>query len=68
VALIREATTSSAIVSLADRSATDATTFRSLFGNASVEYPANVDQMPLSLIAKLEWNVIEMLLRKILQE
>lgn len=70
VALLREATTSSAVVSLAERAATENrhTSGKSkFFGNVAVKYPENVQKMSLADIAVLEWDVIEKLLRQRLE-
>ncbi|KFY23224.1 hypothetical protein V493_05986 [Pseudogymnoascus sp. VKM F-4281 (FW-2241)] len=67
IALLREATTSSALVSLAERSAKGLQTGTlSAFGNIEIEYPNDVSNMSLSAVGEIEWHAIEALLRKVL--
>jgi hypothetical protein len=66
--LLREATTSSALVSLAERSAKGLQTGAlSVFGNIEIEYPKDVSNMSLSAVGEIEWHAIEALLRKVLE-
>ncbi|KFY65264.1 hypothetical protein V496_02688 [Pseudogymnoascus sp. VKM F-4515 (FW-2607)] len=68
IALLREATTSSALVSLAERSAKGLQTGPlSAFGNIEIEYPKDISNMSLSAVGEIEWHVIEALLRKVLE-
>ncbi|OBT42357.1 hypothetical protein VE00_06472 [Pseudogymnoascus sp. WSF 3629] len=68
IALLREATTSSALVSLAERSAKGLQTGAlSVFGNIEIEYPKDVSNMSLSAVGEIEWHAIEALLRKVLE-
>ncbi|KFY88194.1 hypothetical protein V500_06476 [Pseudogymnoascus sp. VKM F-4518 (FW-2643)] len=68
IALLREATTSSALVSLAERSAKGLQTGAlSAFGNIEIEYPKDVTNMSLSAVGEIEWHAIEALLRKVLE-
>jgi hypothetical protein len=69
MALLREATTSSAVVSLAERAAgVSEQKLPNVFGNIQVDYPCPAHTMTLSMAAQAEWNAIEALLRKILQK
>jgi hypothetical protein len=68
IALLREATTSSALVSLAERSAKGLQTSpSSVFGNVEIEYPKDIANMSLSAVGEIEWHAIEALLRKVLE-
>ncbi|OBT68346.1 hypothetical protein VE03_02897 [Pseudogymnoascus sp. 23342-1-I1] len=68
IALLREATTSSALVSLAERSAKGLQTGAlSAFGNIEIEYPKDLSSMSLSAVGEIEWHAIEALLRKVLE-
>ncbi|KFY50332.1 hypothetical protein V495_00307 [Pseudogymnoascus sp. VKM F-4514 (FW-929)] len=68
IALLREATTSSALVSLAERSAKGLQTGAlSAFGNVEIEYPKDISNMSLSAVGEIEWHAIEALLRKVLE-
>ena len=67
MALLREATTSSALISLADQSARgQQKKRRSPFGDVKIDYPADLATMSLAAVGRLEWDVIEQLLRKVL--
>jgi hypothetical protein len=66
VALIREYTTSSDQLSLAERSARGLQ-MPGAFGFMSVHYPENLQQMTFAEVAAIEWNFVEQLLRAILQ-
>lgn len=67
MALLREATTLPGKVSLAER-ASNEVQIPLVFGNMGIEYPANVQQMTFAQVARIEWTVIERLLRKILED
>jgi hypothetical protein len=67
MALIREATTLPSKVSLAER-ASNGVQIPLVFGNMGIEYPANVQQMTFAQVARIEWPVIERLLRKTLED
>ncbi|KFY15727.1 hypothetical protein V492_01799 [Pseudogymnoascus sp. VKM F-4246] len=68
IALLREATTSSALVTLAERSAKGLQTGAlSAFGNIEIDYPKDVSNMSLSAVGEIEWHAIEALLRKVLE-
>lgn len=68
IALLREATTSSALVSLAERSAKGQQgSPLSAFGDINIEYPQDVSHMSLAAVGEIEWHAIEALLRKVLQ-
>lgn len=67
MALLREATTSSALVTLAERVNSFAdNSFPNVFGNIQIEYPIPVEDMTFSMIARVEWDVLEGLLRRVL--
>lgn len=67
MALIREATTSSAVVSLAEQAAQgQQTKLASPFGNMKIEYLDDVANMSLSDVGAIEWHAIEAVFRKIL--
>lgn len=68
IALLREATTSSALVSLAEQSAKGQMGPLSAFGSIKIEYPPDVSQMSLADVGKMEWHEIEALLRKVLPQ
>lgn len=66
-ALLREATTSVKILSLADMAESKSpTTSPSIFGSLKIDYPDNVELLSISEVARIEWEVIEELLRKVL--
>ncbi|KAI9791359.1 MAG: hypothetical protein M1835_000376 [Candelina submexicana] len=66
-ACLRQATTSSALVSLAELSLRGAHGAVSRpFGNVTVSWPANKENMTMAAAAALEWGVVENLLRKVL--
>ena len=67
--LLREATVSSAVISLAERSTTvNVARSPSIFGRINIRYPVSFEKMTIAAIAKIEWDEIERLLRKVLQE
>ncbi len=70
MALLREATTSSALVPLAERSAIDFSfsKFPSAFGNIRIDYGAKVQQLSFAEVEKMEWDAIEQLLQRYLSE
>lgn len=69
IALLREATTSSALVSLAEQSAKGQQTGPlSAFGHIKIEYPQDVSHMSLVAVGEIEWHAIEALLRKVLPQ
>ncbi|KAI9721267.1 MAG: hypothetical protein M1812_002429 [Candelaria pacifica] len=66
-ACLREATTSSALVSLAEISLSRASeAVASPFGNVTVPWPTNKESMTMAAAAAVEWGVVENLLRKVL--
>lgn len=67
MALLREATTLPGKVTLAER-ASNEVAVPLVFGNMGIEYPANVQQMTFAQVARIEWTVIERLLRKTLED
>lgn len=67
MALLREATTLPGKVSLAERASNEAQ-IPLVFGNMGIEYPDNVQQMTFAQVARIEWTVIERLLRKALED
>ncbi len=67
MALLREATSSSGVLSLAEQSrAGGQTRTLNAFGDVHIEYPADVSKMSLADVGAIEWNMVEALLRKIL--
>ncbi|KAI9701230.1 MAG: hypothetical protein M1836_001899 [Candelina mexicana] len=66
-ACLRKATTSSALVSLAELSQrAQAGAVARPFGNVTVSWPANKENMTMAAAAAVEWGVVENLLRKVL--
>jgi len=67
VSLIHKATSSSALVTLAEQSANNASqTDTSPFGNVTVPWPADKGGMTMAAAAAMEWGVLEALLKKVL--
>jgi hypothetical protein len=67
-ALLREATESSLPVTLAEQAEQGSDECLNVFGKIVFPYPPDVYNCTMGALAKIEWNVIETLLRKILKE
>ncbi|KAI9838978.1 MAG: hypothetical protein M1819_004186 [Sarea resinae] len=68
ISLLREATTSAALVPLAEMAAnasSNATT--PLFGNLKVPWPKHKAYLSMAQAANIEWNTVEVLLRRVLE-
>jgi hypothetical protein len=66
MALLRDATTSPAHISLGERSADADERPPCVFGNLKFDYPKHLGSCSLAYVAKLEWITIDRLLRRVL--
>jgi hypothetical protein len=68
MALLRDATTSPALISLGERSTDADERPPCVFGNLKFDFPPHFRSCTLAYVAKLEWTTIDTLLRRVLPE
>jgi hypothetical protein len=64
MALLREATTSMDMITLAQRQNVWTSEIPSSFGNINIQYPPDVKFWTFAQVRDIEWGVIDNLLRK----